>query len=252
MRLHHLVDGPAGAPALVLSSSLGTTLEMWEPQVAPLAERFRVVRYDRRGHGRSPVAAGVTTIDDLGRDLVELLDELALERISFCGLSLGGVVGMWLAVNAPERVERLALCCTAASFAPRQGWVDRAATVRADGVGAIADAVLGRWFRPSFQDTHPDLVARFRAMLVSTPAEGYAACCDALADADFTERLGEIAAPTLVLTGADDPVAPPATGDALAAAIPDAAHTVIEGAAHITNVEQPDRFTAALLRHLGE
>lgn len=251
LKLHHVADGPAAAPALVLSSSLGTTLEMWEPQVAPLAERFRVVRYDRRGHGRSPVAAGATTIDDLGGDLVELLDELALERISFCGLSLGGVEGMWLAVNAPERVERLALCCTAASFAPRQDWVDRAATVRAGGVDAIADAVLGRWFRSSFRDTHPDVVARFREMLVSTPAEGYAACCDALADADLTSRLGEIAAPTLVLTGADDPVAPPATGDALAAAIPDAAHTVVEGAAHIANVEQPDAFTAALLRHLG-
>lgn len=251
MRLHHVVDGPAGAPVLVLSNSLGTTHEMWEPQVAPLAERFRVVRYDRRGHGRSPVAAGATTIDDLGGDLVELLDEIALERISFCGLSLGGVVGMWLAVNAPERVERLVLCCTAASFAPRQAWVDRAATVRADGMGAIADAVLGRWFRPSFQDTHPDVVARFRATLVSTPAEGYAACCDALADADLTSRLGEIAAPTLVLTGADDPVAPPATGDALAAAIPGAVHTVVERAAHIANIEQPDAFTAALLRHLG-
>lgn len=251
MKLHHVVDGPAGAPALVLSNSLGTTRELWEPQVAPLAERFRVVRYDRRGHGRSPVAAGATTIDDLGGDLVELLDELALEQVSFCGLSLGGVVGMWLAVNAPERVERLVLCCTAASFAPRQGWVDRAATVRADGMGAIADAVLGRWFRPSFQDAHPDVVARFRATLVSTPAEGYAACCDALADADLTSRLGEIAAPTLVLTGADDPVAPPATGDALAAAIPGAVHTVVQRAAHIANIEQPDAFTAALLRHLG-
>lgn len=251
MKLHHVVDGPAGAPALVLSSSLGTTCELWEPQVAPLAERFRVVRYDRRGHGRSPVAAGATTIDDLGGDLVELLDELALERVSFCGLSLGGVVGMWLAVNAPERVERLVLCCTAASFAPRQGWVDRAATVRRDGVAAIADAVLGRWFRPSFQESHPDVVARFRALLVSTPAEGYAACCDALADADLTSRLGEIAAPTLVLTGADDPAVPPATGDALAAAIPDAVHTVVERAAHLANIEQPDAFTAALLRHLG-
>jgi 3-oxoadipate enol-lactonase len=251
VNLHHVVDGAEGAPALVLSNSLGTTLEMWEPQLVPLAKRFRVVRYDRRGHGRSPVATGPTTIDDLGGDLIELLDELALERISFCGLSLGGVVGMWLAVNAPERVERLALCCTAASFAPRQGWVDRAATVRTDGMGAIAEAVLGRWFRPSFQNTHPDIAARVHAMLVSIPAEGYAACCDALGDADLTSRLGEIAAPTLVLTGADDPVVPPATGDALAAAIPDAAHTVIEGAAHMANVEQPDAFTAALLRHLG-
>lgn len=252
MKLHHVVDGPEGAPALVLSSSLGTTLEMWEPQVAALAERFRVVRYDRRGHGRSPVAAGTTTLDDLGGDLIGLLDELALERVFFCGLSLGGVEGMWLAVNAPQRVARLALCCTAPSFAPRQGWLDRAAVVRADGMGAIVDAVLGRWFRPSFPGTHPELVARFRAMFVSTPPDGYAACCEALADVDLTTRLGEIVAPTLVVTGADDPVVAPAAGDALAAAIPDAVHTVVEGAAHIANVEQPDVFTAALLRHLSE
>jgi 3-oxoadipate enol-lactonase len=251
MKLHHVVDGAADAPALVLSNSLGTTLAMWEPQVSPLAERFRLVRYDRRGHGRSPVVAAATTIDELGSDLLELLDELALERISFCGISLGGVVGMWLAVNAPERVERLVLCCAAASLAPRQGWVDRAALVRSDGMGAIADAVLGRWFRPSFQDTRPDIVAHFRAMLVSTPAEGYAACCDALADADLGPRLGEIEAPTLVITGADDPVVPPTMGDALAAAIPGATHTVIEDAAHIANVEQPNAFAAALLRHLS-
>ena len=146
---------PTGAPALVLSSSLGTTLAMWEPQIAQLAERFRIVRYDRRGHGRSPVVAGAATIDDLGGDLLELLDELGLERVSFCGLSLGGVEGMWLAVNAPERVDRLALCCTAPAFAPRQGWIDRAAAVRAGGVEAIAKAVLARWFRPSFRRHEP-------------------------------------------------------------------------------------------------
>lgn len=251
MRLHHVGDGPAGAPVLVLSSSLGTTLEMWEPHLPRLAERFRVVRFDRRGHGRTPVAPGPTTIDDLGSDLVDLLDEIGAGRVSFCGLSLGGVEGQWLAVNAPERVDRLALCCTAAAFLPRQGWIDRAAAVRAQGMGAIADAVLGRWFRPSYREAHPDVVARYRAMLTSTPLEGYAACCDALADADLRPRLAEITAPTLVLTGSDDPVVPPADGDALAAAITGARHTVIEEAAHIANVEQPDAFTAALLRHLG-
>jgi 3-oxoadipate enol-lactonase len=252
VKLHHVLDGSADAPALFLSSSLGTTLAMWEPQIARLAERFRVIRCDRRGHGRSPVAAGMTTIDDLGGDLLELLDDLALERVSICGLSLGGVEGMWLAVNAPERVERLALCCTAPSFPPRQGWVDRAAVVRADGLEAIADAVLGRWFRPSFHDTHPDVVAHFRAMLVAIPRDGYAACCDALADVDLTPRLAEIAAPTFVVTGSDDPVVTPTAGDALAAGIPGAVHTVIDDAAHIANVEQPEAFTGALLRHLGE
>jgi 3-oxoadipate enol-lactonase len=250
VRLHCAVDGPEGAPALVLSSSLGTTLEMWEPQVAPLAVHFRVVRYDRRGHGLSPVVAGSATIDDLGGDLVELLDELGLERVSFCGLSLGGVEGMWLAVEAPERVERLALCCTAPSFSA--SYSERATLVRAGGMGTVADGVLDRWFRPSFHATRPEVVARFRTMLVSTPPEGYASCCEALADVDLTARLGEIAAPTLVVTGADDPVVTPAAGDALAAAIPGAAHTVVEGAAHIANIEQPEAFTAALLRHLGD
>lgn len=251
MTLHHVVDGPEGAPALVLSSSLGTTLAMWEPQIAQLAGRFRIVRYDRRGHGRSPVVAGAATIDDLGGDLLELLDKLGLERVSFCGLSLGGLEGMWLAVNAPERVDLLALCCTAPAFAPRQGWIDRAAAVRAGGVEAIAKAVLARWFRPSFHDTNPDVVAHFRSMLVETPRDGYAACCDALADVDLTPRLAEIGSPTLVVTGSDDPVVTPAQGDALAAAIPDAVHAVVEDAAHIANVEQPTAFTAAILRHLA-
>jgi 3-oxoadipate enol-lactonase len=247
---YHVVDGPADAPTLVLGSSLGTTHAMWEPQLAALAERYRVVRYDRRGHGRSPVGPGPTTIDALGADLVALLDVLSVETASFCGLSLGGVEGMWLAVNAPERVDRLALCCTAASFPPRQGWVDRAAVVRGEGTDAIVDAVLDRWFTVSFHDEHPDVVDRFRAMFVSTPAEGYAACCDALADVDLTSRLAEIAAPTLVITGADDPVVPAATGDALASAIPDARHVDIRGAAHLANVEAGPAFTAALLGHL--
>ncbi len=251
MRLHHLVEGPPTAPAVVLSPALGTTLAMWDAQAETLAERYRVVRYDRRGHGQSPLATGPATIDELGGDLVELLDGLGLERVSFCGISLGGLVGMWLAVNAPERVDRLVVACGTAAFAPRQNWVDRAATVRAESVAAIADAALARWFRPAFHAEHPEVVARFRAMLVSTPAEGYAACCDALAAADLWPRVSEIAAPTLVLTGAEDPVVPAETGDRLAAAIPQARHVVIQAAAHIANVEQARTFTAALAEHLG-
>ena len=250
MKLHHVVEGPPDAQALVLSPSLGTTYAMWDPQASPLAERFRVVRYDRRGHGRSPVATGPTTIAALGADVVELLDDLGLERVSFCGLSIGGMVGMWLAGNVPERVDRLVLCCTAPSLPPSQQWVDRAAVVRADGVAAIAEATLGRWFRPSFHDEHPDVVARFRAMLVSTPAEGYAACCDALASVDLTPSLAAIAAPTLVVSGSDDVVAPPDSGAALAAAIPGARQVVVRDAAHIANVEQPRAFTEAVIEHL--
>lgn len=250
MTLHHVLDGPVDAPPLLMASSLGTTHAMWEPQVAALAEHFQLVRCDRRGHGRSPAVAGPTTLDDLGRDLIDLLDALGLERVAFCGLSLGGMEGMWLALNAPERLDRLALCCTAAAFPPREGWIDRATTVREEGLGTIADAVLGRWFSAPFHDTHPEVVSRFRAMLVSTPTEGYASCCEALADTDLTGRLGEIAAPTLVVTGSEDPTVPPATGDALGAAIPGAEHVVLAGAAHLANVEQPGPFTAAALRHL--
>jgi len=251
MRLHHVVDGPADAPVVVLSGSLGTSLEMWEPQVGPLSKHLRVVRVDRRGHGRSRVSPDTTTLGDLGRDIVELLDELGLERVSFCGLSLGGLEGMWLAANAPERIDRLALCCTAASFPPREVWLDRVAAIRAGGMEAIADAVVARWFTPDFGAGHVETVARLRAMLVATPAEGYVACCEVLADADFGPSLSEIAAPTLVLTGSEDVVVPPVRGDELAASIPSASHTVLEGASHIANVAESDTFTAALLQHLS-
>ena len=250
MTLHHIVDGPTGGPTLLLASSLGATHAMWEPQVGPLSERFRVVRCDRRGHGRSPVVPGPTTIDDLGRDLVGLLDALDLERVSFCGLSLGGLEGMWLALRAPARVDRLVLACTSSSFAPRETWIDRASTVRDEGLDAIADATIDRWFSASFRDAQPAVVTRFREMLVSTPPEGYVACCDVLADADLTGELGRIDAPTLVLTGSEDPTITPARGDELASAIPGARHVTLDGAAHLANVDRANAFTAALLDHL--
>jgi 3-oxoadipate enol-lactonase len=249
--LHHVVEGDPAAPAVLLASSLGATHAMWEPQVRALADRLRVVRCDRRGHGASPVVPGPTTIGDLGRDLLELLDALELERVSFCGLSLGGLEGMWLALHAPERVERLVLACTSSSFAPRETWIERAATVRAEGVDAIADATMGRWFSASFRDAEPAVVTRFREMLVSTPAEGYVACCDVLADTDLTTELAGIRVPTLVLTGSEDPTITPTHGDELAGAIPGARHVTLDGAAHLANVDRAGAFTGALLHHLA-
>lgn len=249
MTLHYRLDGPEGAPPLMLCNSLGTTLEMWDPQVPALATRFRLVRYDRRGHGRSPVPPGPYSIDDLGRDVVALLDDLGIERASFCGLSIGGMVGMWLASEAPDRVHRLVLCCTAPILPPREQWLERAATVRAHGVSAIADAVLTRWFTPVAPRA---LRETFRAMLVATPSEGYAGCCEALADLDLRDRLAAIEAPTLVVTGAEDPVAPPEAGELLAASIAGAHHVTVAGAAHIANAEQPSAFTQHVLAHLTE
>jgi 3-oxoadipate enol-lactonase len=233
----------------LLCNSLGTTLEMWDTQVPALAARFRLVRYDRRGHGHSPVPPGPYSIEDLSRDAIALLDELDIARASFCGLSIGGMVGMWLASEAPERVDRLVLCCTAPVLPPREQWLERAATVRAQGVAAIADAALDRWFTPLAPGS---LVEAFRTMLVETPAEGYAGCCEALADLDLRDRLASIVAPTLVVTGAGDPVAPPEAGELLAASISDARHVTIAGARHIANAEQPSAFTEHVLAHLTE
>jgi 3-oxoadipate enol-lactonase len=249
MNLHHRVDGPSTAPPLMLCNSLGATLEMWDPQVSGLTAQFRLVRYDRRGHGRSPVPPGPYSIEDLGRDALAVLDDLGLERVSFCGLSIGGMTGMWLASEAPDRIDRLVLCSTAPQLPPREQWLERAATVRAEGVSAVADATLARWFTPRAPAA---LVETFRAMLVGTPAEGYAACCEALAELDLRDRLAAIKAPTLVVTGDGDPTVPPEAGAQLAAAISGASHVTIAAARHLTNAEQPATFTQHVLAHLTE
>ena len=249
--LHHLPEGPEDAPVLVMANSLGTTLHVWDEQAPALRESFRLLRYDHRGHGGSPVPPGPYKMEDLGRDVLALLDRSGIERFSFCGLSIGGVVGMWLASEAPERVERLVLCCTSARFEPPEAWTERAETVRAKGVGAIADAVLGRWFTPPFRESRPDVVEWADRMLRSTPAEGYAGCCEALRDADMRERLGGIRAPTLVIAGADDPAAPVDRAELIRDSISGARLEVIPQAAHIANVEQPEAVTRAILDHLG-
>jgi 3-oxoadipate enol-lactonase len=248
--LHHTLEGPEDAPVLVLSNSLGTTPRMWDDQAPALFERFCLLRYDHRGHGDSPVPSGPYKIDDLGRDVLTLLNQLGIERFSFCGLSVGGAVGMWLASEVPERVEHLVLCCTAARFAPPEQWDERAEAVRADGVGAIANAVLERWFTPPFREGHPEVVEWAGDMLRNTPGEGYAGCCEAIRDADLRDRLEVIRAPTLVIAGADDPAAPVEEAELLRDSIPDARLVVVEQAAHLANVEQPEAVTQALLKHL--
>lgn len=249
--LHYLLEGPEDASALVMANSLGATLNMWDEQAGILRDRFRLLRYDHRGHGGSSVAPGPYKIDDLGRDVLALLDRLGIQRFSFCGLSIGGMVGVWIASEVPERVERLVLCCTSARFAPRDAWNSRAAAVRADGVGTIAGAVLERWFTPVFHESRPKVVEWAGRMLRDTPAEGYAGCCEAIRDADLNDRLGAIRAPTLVIAGANDPAAPVEQAKAIQDEIPIARLVVLDRAAHLANVEQPEDFIQAMLDHLG-
>jgi 3-oxoadipate enol-lactonase len=246
----YTVDGADGAPTVVLSNSLGSTPAMWDPQFPALAERLRVVRYDHRGHGRSPVLPGPYELDDLGADVIALLDRLGLERVHWCGLSLGGMVGMWMAINAPERIDRLVLCCTSARLGPPEMWADRAATVRAQGVDAIADAGIERWLSPSFIEREPQIAAGIRAMLAATPAEGYAACCGVIERMDQVPQLGEIRAPTLVIAAEDDPATPPEHGELIASAVPGARLEIVQDARHLATIEQPEAMTELILSHL--
>ena len=250
MNLGHRIDGPEGKPPLLLASSLGTTWELWDPQLASLTHDFQVVRFDLPGHGHSRVPDGPITVQSIADGVVELLDALELDRISLCGLSLGGMVGMALALRAPDRLDHLVLCCTAAFLGPVEGWHERARIVRSRGTHAIAEAVLGRWFSERFRDESPDAVARFRAMLEGIPSEGYAACCEAVAHWDARSDVSAIPTPTLVISGKEDIATPPEDGAFLAASISGAELTVLPECAHLANVEQPDLFTEALLGHL--
>jgi 3-oxoadipate enol-lactonase len=242
------VDGPADAPVVVLSNSLGATRAMWEPQVPALAERFRVVTYDSRGHGESPAPAGPYTLDDLVDDVVALLDEVGADRAHIAGLSLGGMTAMRLALREPQRVDRLALLCTSARPDP-QPFLDRAAAVRAGGTAPLAPAIASRWLTPPFAAEHPDLVARLEAMIAGSDDAGYAACAEVVAAVDLLDDLGGITAPTLVVAGADDPALPPPHQQAIADAIPGAALLTVSPGAHLANLERTSEVTAALITH---
>jgi 3-oxoadipate enol-lactonase len=246
-----VVTGRADGPAVVLSNSLGSTHHMWAPQLAALEERFLVIRYDTRGHGASPVPTGPYSVDDLTDDVVALLDGLGVEHAHVVGLSLGGMTAMRLAARNPDRVKRVVLLSTAAELAPPETWFERAATVRAQGSRAVAEAVVARWFTPEFLESHPETRRDAEQMVSATPAEGYAACCEAIAAFDVREQLSSITAPTLAIAGAEDLATPPARLEEIVSAIPGSRLLVVEHAAHLANAEQPGIVTGALVDHLA-
>jgi 3-oxoadipate enol-lactonase len=249
VEVSYSVAGAADAPVVVLSNSLGATRAMWDPQVPALAERFRVVTYDTRGHGESPAPTGPYTLDDLVDDVVAVLDEVGAGRAHVVGLSLGGMTAMRLAAREPDRVDRLALLCTSAK-ADTQAFLDRAATVRSGGTAPLAPTVVGRWLTPDYAAEHPDLVARLEAMIAGSDDEGYASCCEVVARMDEREDLARIAAPTLVVSGADDLALPPEHQQAIADGIAGAELLTVSPGAHLANLEQPLQVTGALLAHL--
>ncbi len=251
VRLHYQLDGDPTLPVLMLCNSLGTTLDMWAPQMPAFLAHFRVLRYDTRGHGRSEVTAGEYSIAQLGADAVALLDHLGIQRVSFCGLSMGGMTGMWLGANRAERLERLVLCNTGAKVGDPSVWAARFDAVRAGGMAAITPSVLDRWFTARYQRLAPHEVDKVRAMLLATPADGYIANGAAVRDMDQRASLSKIAAPTLVIAGTYDGSTPPELGRAVAEAI-DGARCVELDAAHLSNWEQAGAFTATVLSFLLE
>jgi 3-oxoadipate enol-lactonase len=248
--LLHTLNGPPGAPVLVLSNSLGTSWDMWSSQVPALSTSFQVLRYNQRGHGGSPTPPGPYEIADLGRDLIDLLDRLEIERASICGVSIGGMTAMWVAANHPERVARLALCFTAARMPAPDVYPERAATARAEGMAPMIEGALERWFTPEFANSGSPVVARTRADLASVDPEGYAGCCEALGSMDLREDIKAIDKPTLVVAASEDPATPPDHGRLIADSIPGAYFELIEGARHLACIERPQEFTTIVLDFL--
>jgi 3-oxoadipate enol-lactonase len=247
--IHVEVEGPENKPVLMLSNSLGTDLHMWDPQVAALTQHFRLVRYDRRGHGQSGVPKGPYSMEMLGRDVLAVLDALKIEKINWCGLSMGGMVGMWLGANAPQRINRLILSNTSAWFADKEIWNGRIKTVREKGLASIVGGTMERWFTADFRQREPKKIEWLSEMFLGTDPEGYIACGEAVRDMDHREIITSITAPTLVIAGRHDPATTVEHGEFIRSRIPGASMTVID-AAHIANVEQPHDYTDAVLGFL--
>jgi len=245
IRIHYTWDGPEDAPVLVLANSIATDLTLWDDVVAGLAQSFRVLRYDTRGHGQSDVTKGPYTLDLLGRDLLGLLDGLQLSTVDLCGLSLGAMTGTWLAAHHAERVRKLVLCNTAAWLGPAEAWEGRIAAARDKGMEVMRPAVLGRWLSPAFCAANEAKVERLLHMVMGTPLEGYLGACAVLQHVDLRETVRSIGVPTLIVCGAEDVATPPSESHFIADRISRATCLELPGG-HQSNVEQPERLAAAL------
>ncbi|KZD21922.1 3-oxoadipate enol-lactonase [Tardiphaga robiniae] len=244
------VEGRDSGPTLMMSNSLGCTMAMWEPQMPALTKLFRVIRYDRRGHGKSGMN-GPTSMERYGKDVLAILDDLNIDKVHWCGLSMGGMVGQWLGANAPERFNKIILANTSCYYPDPTNWHNRIKAVREGGLAAVADAVIGGWLTADFREREPETTAKMKAMLIASPVEGYLAACEALSTLDQRALLPKIKSPTLVIAGRQDNATPVAAGELIRSNIPGASMTLLD-AAHISNVEQPYAFTDAVVGFLTQ
>ena len=249
IRFRVVVEGAADAPALMLSNSLSSNLSMWDPQMPEFLKRYRVVRYDHRGHGGTDAPAGPYSMERLAQDAVDILDALGIARAHWCGLSMGGMTGMWMLTHHSERIDRAVLANTAAYMGPPELWQGRIQTATEGGMAALVDGTIERWFTPEFRERDPETIARVRAMILATPAQGYMGCCGAIRDMDQREAIRDIASPALVIIGAKDPATTPEAGAVLTDAIKGSQSLTLD-AAHLSNLEQPDAFTKAVVAFL--
>ena len=250
VRIHYSLTGPDSAPVLVFSHSLGATLSMWDPQLPVFSSRFRLLRYDTRGHGQSSATPGPYSIELLANDVLRLLDALKFDRVHFCGLSMGGQVGQWLGIHAAHRIRKLVLCNTGAKIGAPEFWNTRIDSVLSRGMKDVSGAIISRWFTAAFASAHPGVVADIRKALESADPLGYTACCAAVRDFDSRLKLSSVSVPTLVIAGDQDLSTPPADGKFIAEQIPRARFVTLS-AAHISNVEAADRFNNDLMDFLS-
>ncbi len=253
INMHYTLNGPASAPVVTLSHSLATNLSMWEPQVSALAARYRLLRYDTRGHGGTDAPGGPYSLDQLAEDAAALFRALGIERAHFVGLSMGGMIGQVLALKHRERLRSLILCDTSSRIPPEAWpmWEERIRTTEQQGMEPHVEPTIGRWFTPPFAARNPEIVESVRAMIRRTKPQGYIGCCHAIKALDLTDRLSAIAVPTLIVVGEDDPGTPVAASRAIHERIKGSALVILNSASHLSNLEQSEAFNRALLDFLG-